>query len=86
MITACRESLKQARAAERKCDDFIIDIFKKPYKNLSGEECLKIFNMYGLDVKAIYLLAASHGFTISSDEFIFLIRDQESLIKEAKPC
>lgn len=63
----------------RRGGNFLIRVFTKPEKILSGQECMQLKDTYGIKPEDIYLMARSHGFIIDCDEFGFLLdKDDES--------
>lgn len=84
---ALSDTLERLNSAHRtflRGGKFIINIFKKEDKTLSGEDCMYLFNSYALSVEAIYLLAISHEFIVNKLEFDLLLEEQKSMLKSIK--
>jgi alanyl-tRNA synthetase len=61
-------------------------ILTKQYKVLSGEDCLSLFNTYGLPVKYLKILILSHGYKMNEKEFMHLLLEQEERHKNTRQC
>ncbi len=81
-----RRSINQAVASYVRGGDFLMRVFQKESKNLSGEECLQLMNTYGLPSGCIFLLAISHDFVIDSSKFLSLIAEQKEKSRRCIKC
>jgi alanyl-tRNA synthetase len=64
--------------------NFLKEVFDKQHKQLSGEDCMKLFNWYGIKPSQIKLMAISHNFQIDESEFINLLCEQKERDKQIK--
>lgn len=81
-----KQEIEKGHKAYKRGGDFLYRIFHGRKTILDGEECMKIFNMYGIHTRDIVLLAASHGYSIDEDGFEKLYEEQERAFKGMKQC
>lgn len=75
-----------ADKAYRRGGDYIKKVFQNPDKELSGQECMNIMNIYGMYPRDIYLMAISHGFQINKEDFVNLYNEQREISKNMRQC
>jgi len=81
-----QEKIENAFKAIMRAGNFIATVFEKDEMHLSGEDCMKIFNMYGMGVQEIVFLAYSHRFTLDKAEFLRLLNEQKESSKNMRQC
>lgn len=64
--------------------NFLIDVFKKQDKKLTGEECMKLKDWYGIRPEDIVKLSISHSFTIDDEAFARLLDEDDARAKTIK--
>jgi alanyl-tRNA synthetase len=70
----------------RRGGNFLVKVFTKPEKVLSGMECMQLKDIYGIDPEDVYLMAKSHGFEIDYDEFGLLLDKDDKEKKHIRMC
>lgn len=80
------EQIKNGFRAYYRAGPFIKDVFAKADKTLTPEECMNIYNWYGIRSRDVALLALSHGFELDTEGFARLIDEQEERSKNTIQC
>lgn len=83
---SCKNYIENGNITFKRAGDFIIKVFEKESKQLSGEEADKIKNWYGFGPDQVVLLAISHGFTIDQDQFEKLLEEQLERNRKMRPA
>ncbi len=78
--------IKSAYSAYRRGGDYLVKIFTKPEKKITGDECLYLHNTYGINIKNIILMCISHGFQVEYTDFSKLLKIQYEDLKKSKLC
>lgn len=76
--------IKCAYKTFRRGGIFLVDVFKKPEKTLSAEDCMKLKDQYGIRPPEIILLAISHGFSVDDQGFAKLLDEDEKRMESIK--
>ena len=69
----------------RRGGNFLIDVFKKPEKILTPQECMKLKDTYGIRPEDVIKLAISHEFAVDDIGFAKLLDEDLERQKSVKP-
>ena len=64
---------------------FLQDVFKKEDKMLTGDECIKLKDTYGIRIEDVIKMAISHGFEIDKRDLAEKMLQDEIYWKSVKP-
>ena len=79
------QQLESGERAFKRAGNTLSKILSKEDKHITGEEALLIYNTYGLQPRDVIILFYSHGFTVDSDEFCILLKEQNERRKTVRP-
>ncbi len=65
--------------------NFLLKVFTKPEKVLTGQDCMQLKDTYGIRPQDIIKLAFSHGFEVDNIEFSRLLDEDDERSKKIRP-
>lgn len=80
------DRIESGYKAFKRAGDFIVKVFQKENKLLTGEECQKIKDWYGIPSHIVILLALSHGFDVDKENFARLLDEDAEKSKKMSQC
>jgi alanyl-tRNA synthetase len=78
--------IKCAYITFKRGGNFLVDVFKKPEKTLTAEDCMKLKDQYGIRPQDVIKLAMSHEFSVDDECFAKLLDKDEERQKYVKMC
>ena len=64
--------------------NFLVKVFTKPEKILTGKDCMTLKDTYGIRPQDIIKIAFSHGFEVDKIEFAILLDEDIERMKNIK--
>ncbi len=79
------DEIENAYRAFKRGGHFLVSIFENKTR-LSGEDCLYLFNTYGINTRDVILMGISHNCIIDTEEFSRLLEEQIERSKNMVQC
>lgn len=85
-LNICCDVERSEKRLKRAGKNFLSNIFKQDGNCLSGEKALLIYNVLGMSLSDIIILADSHNLKVDKNEFEKLWREEVNILKKSIQC